>query len=264
MKKRLRFLTACLLISSLFSMSSCYFDFRQTAEKPTEKQTEAPTEPITEAPKITKIDMPSQAKTEITLKLEEVYESYFIVEGDFDYTVDDFALVASNKSIAYVGIERVSVTNQNNTYIYYKIKAIEPGYITLYLQTKEGTVKSQELSVILNDPQYEFEEQFLLKAGEIGDYGRWITYNKGTKFEEKLIGYYIPAGTYLFYNPGSSRAQVNVFTDETHLNSNGMEEPIDAFSILVGVGETKLFTIGKGYHIELTEPTCVFMSKMKE
>lgn len=105
-----------------------------------------------------------------------------------------------------------------------------------------------------------YELSFYLKAGEKGDYGNYITYNKGTEFEEKFYAYYVPNGTYTVTNKGKYMTQVNVYSDETH-KVDGWDEPVDCKVYLLNVDESKEIIVPEGYHIELTEPTYVLMQK---
>lgn len=97
---------------------------------------------------------------------------------------------------------------------------------------------------------------FELVAGEQGEYGKMITYNKDTEFEENFYAYYIPAGTYTVTNIGDYLTQVNVYSDEIAVNSSGWEEPAEIFfADRIEIGETKTIVIEDGQHIEIAEPT---------
>ncbi|MBQ7347756.1 MAG: hypothetical protein IJW55_07350 [Clostridia bacterium] len=110
---------------------------------------------------------------------------------------------------------------------------------------------------------YDFEIQFFLEAGKKGDYGRLLTYNAGTEFEETFYAYYVPSGKYLVSNTGTYPTQVNVYSDETQF-VNGWEEPKDCSVFLLQKGESKEIIILNGYHVEITEPTYILMQKIKE
>lgn len=121
-------------------------------------------------------------------------------------------------------------------------------------ETTDGSDNSQE-------PGYEVEYSFYLKAGEYGRYGRDLTYNKGTEFEEKLIAYYIPAGQYAITNAGKYPDQVNVCSDKT-IYEDGVQYPKDAKAYLLNVNETKFITVDEGYHIEIMEPSYIYFEKV--
>lgn len=97
--------------------------------------------------------------------------------------------------------------------------------------------------------------KFVLTAGEAGEYGKLITYNKGTEFEETFYAFYIPEGTYTVTNKGEYMGQVNVYSDETHITEEGWEEA-ESFGVkLLDVGKSDTITVGAGQHIEIAEPS---------
>lgn len=96
---------------------------------------------------------------------------------------------------------------------------------------------------------------FELIAGEQGDYGKIITYNKDTEFEENFYAYYIPYGSYKITNVGDYMTQVNVYSDETVITDAGWEEVADGSVKLIDVNASEEMTVPKGYHIEINEPS---------
>lgn len=109
----------------------------------------------------------------------------------------------------------------------------------------------------------EYDLQFYLKAGTKGSYGRILTYNSGTEFEEKLYAYYVPSGKYIVSNEGSYPTQVNVYSNEIRL-VNGWEEPKEVACYVLEKGQSKEIEVKSGFHIEITEPTYIFMKRIKE
>lgn len=97
--------------------------------------------------------------------------------------------------------------------------------------------------------------EFELVAGEQGDYGKMISYNKGTEFEENFYAYYIPYGSYKITNVGDYMTQVNVYSDETVITDAGWEEVADGSVKLIDVNASEEMTVPKGYHIEINEPS---------
>lgn len=96
-----------------------------------------------------------------------------------------------------------------------------------------------------------------LIAGEENEYSESLTYNAGTEFEETLLAYNVPAGTYAVTNVGEYPTQVNVYEGVT-TNDNGWEEPANVGDVItLKVGETSEITVPEGYHIEILEPTHV-------
>ena len=66
-----------------------------------------------------------------------------------------------------------------------------------------------------------------IEGGKLGEYGKEITLNAGTEFEETFIGYYLPASDYNVYNFGDDTIQVTVYADGTHIE-DGWEYPNDS------------------------------------
>lgn len=97
--------------------------------------------------------------------------------------------------------------------------------------------------------------EFELVAGEQGDYGKMISYNKDTEFEENFYAYYIPYGSYKITNVGDYMTQVNVYSDETVITDAGWEEVADGSVKLIDVNASEEMTVPKGYHIEINEPS---------
>lgn len=127
----------------------------------------------------------------------------------------------------------------------------------------ETTVEDENTSVdetagseITEEPLQEEKLVFELIAGQQGEYGKMITYNKGTEFEENFYAFYIPAGTYIVTNTGKYMSQLNVYSDEIAKNDAGWEEPAETyFANLVDVNSSVTVTIKEGQHIEIAEPS---------
>lgn len=103
----------------------------------------------------------------------------------------------------------------------------------------------------------EIEKKLVIElvAGEQGEYGTLITFNKGTEFEQTVIAYHIPAGEYTVTNIGEYMNQFNIYSDETHITDEGWEEPAKGvFVKLMDVGATEDFTIEDGQYIKIVEP----------
>lgn len=97
---------------------------------------------------------------------------------------------------------------------------------------------------------------FDLVAGQQGDYGKMITYNKGTEFEENFYAFYIPAGTYKVTNVGEYMSQLNVYPNEIVKTENGWEGHADGgFAKLLDINCSAIVTIAEDQHIEIAEPS---------
>lgn len=99
------------------------------------------------------------------------------------------------------------------------------------------------------------ELSFTLTAGEAGEYGQLITYNKDTEFEETFYAYYIPEGTYTVTNVGEYMSQLSVYSNETVITDAGWEEPESTGDVKsLDVGESDTITVEEGQHVEIMEP----------
>ena len=97
-------------------------------------------------------------------------------------------------------------------------------------------------------------DAIVLIAGQKGEYGKMITYNEGTEFEENFYAYYVPAGIYEITNIGKYTTQVNVYSNET-VFEDGVEYPATAASKRLELSNTVVMTVGADDHIEIIEPT---------
>ena len=97
---------------------------------------------------------------------------------------------------------------------------------------------------------------FELVAGEQGEYGKMITYNKGTEFEENFYAFYVPVGTYTVTNVGKYMSQFNVYSDEIVKNDDGWDEVAESFfNKVIDVNKSETITVEEGQHIEIAEPS---------
>lgn len=101
------------------------------------------------------------------------------------------------------------------------------------------------------------EEKLVIElvAGEQGEYGTPITFNKGTDGEVTFIAYHIPAGEYTVTNVGTHMDQFNIYSDETHKTEEGWEEPAESFFVkLIDVNASETFIIEDDQYIKVVEP----------
>lgn len=106
--------------------------------------------------------------------------------------------------------------------------------------------------------------EFEMIAGEAGDYGRPLTLNAGTEFEDNTIGYFVPAGTYSVKNIGEYRTQVNVYKNEINVTSEGWEEWADGGCVVLQVGESKEIVVWDGYFLDIFigSPSKILITKL--
>ncbi len=120
---------------------------------------------------------------------------------------------------------------------------------------KEETTDIAEEMVDGEEIRFEEKLSFELVAGEAGEYGTPVIFNKGTDLEETIIAYHVPAGTYTVTNNGEYMNQISIYSDETHITEEGWEEPAEAFGAkLIDAGKTDTISIEEGQYIELSEP----------
>lgn len=122
--------------------------------------------------------------------------------------------------------------------------------------TTDETVSTPDVVETTENVEPEEEKLVIeLVAGEQGEYGTPITFNKGTEFEETVIAYHIPAGEYTVTNTGTHMDQFNIYSDETHKTEEGWEEPAESIFVkLIDVGASEDFTIEDGQYIKIVEP----------
>jgi len=98
-------------------------------------------------------------------------------------------------------------------------------------------------------------DAFVLVAGEAGEYGTEIAFNKGTADEIKRIVYHIPLGTYKVTNTGEYMNAVYVYSDEIHKTEEGFEEPAESFfGKTVDINKSVEVTIDDGQNVYIPEP----------
>nr|DAQ43549.1 MAG TPA: protein of unknown function (DUF4969) [Caudoviricetes sp.] len=79
----------------------------------------------------------------VDLEAGDSKDGYFKVEGSKDFSVDDIEFVSSDPSIATFVYDQTSL----ETCVYYKINALSAGTATVHAQTKDGKVKTDEITV---------------------------------------------------------------------------------------------------------------------
>jgi hypothetical protein len=114
------------------------------------------------------------------------------------------------------------------------------------------------------ESEIEYDLTFFLTAGMQGEYGKTITYNEGTEFEEIFFAYYVPYGKYMVKNVGDYPTQVNAYSDQIVTTASGWEEPAECYVITLKVGETKELTVPEGWHVEISEPTIIQMQRIDD
>lgn len=101
---------------------------------------------------------------------------------------------------------------------------------------------------------------FEIISEEAGDYGKPLTYNKGTELEETVYAYYVPTGQYTVTNIGEHTSQINVYSNETTTTDAGWKEVSESFDVKrLNVGESAEIDVGDNQHIEIAESSAFKM-----
>ena len=123
-------------------------------------------------------------------------------------------------------------------------------------KTETPTAVETTENTATEEPKQEEKLVFELVAGEQGEYGKMITHNKGTEFEENFYAFYVPVGTYTVTNVGKYMSQLNVYSDEIVKNDDGWDEVAESFfNKVIDVNKSETVTVEEGQHIEIAEPS---------
>jgi len=150
----------------------------------------------------------------------------------------------------------------DNDDIYDKDMVDEDGKIVIYYDEEaysgsDGAADSivEEVAELLS---------FEIIAGEAGEYGKKLIFNKGTEFEMERWYYNIPIGTYKITNIGDYMAPLMIYTDEININEDGWEEPVIAQEgQMLKINQETTVTLEEGQVIYIQEPA-VFSFEMQE
>lgn len=93
-------------------------------------------------------------KDNVELDAGDSKVGYFKVEGNSDFSIDDIDFVSSAPSVATIAYDKTALT----TCVYYKINAVADGTATVYAQTKDGNVKTDEITVTVSGYQYDIAD----------------------------------------------------------------------------------------------------------
>lgn len=128
--------------------------------------------------------------------------------------------------------------------------AFSAAFFMRILSDCEDTVEESSSSIVST-------LSFTLVDGEAGEYGKLITYNKGTEFENTRWAYYVPTGRYRAINKSSHPSQINVYEDGVVITGEGWEEhESGGMSKRVEANQSTEITVEAGQHIEI--PGCAF------
>ena len=140
------------------------------------------------------------------------------------------------------------------------------GSNTTSIENTNDTTNDEVLSTDNTDNSNAVEEEkisFEIVAGEAGDYGEKLIFNKGTEFEQERWYYSIPIGTYKITNIGEYMAPLMIYVDEININEDGWEEPVIAQEgQMLKINQETTVTLEEGQVIYIQEPA-VFSFEMQ-
>lgn len=210
------------------------------------------------------------------LSSKEMFESNIRkVEEDIDEIVNSFELLYSDDNIKQLMFWN-STNSQISIFQKYEIK----NTLMLYYFDDE-----QYMSIDLNAPSEDAEENtetdsktsenknteenveeklsFEIIAGEAGEYGKKLIFNKGTEFEQERWYYSIPIGTYKITNIGDYMAPLMIYVDEININEDGWEEPVIAQEgQMLKIDQETTVTLEEGQVVYIQEPA-IFSFEMQ-
>lgn len=132
---------AVILLFIIGGIGSCMGgDDEETTTTTTEISTTV--EDTTEEKEITIKSIEFSDSDPIELEIGESEYSYIRVVYDDKFSEDDIAFVSSDESVATITLNR-----KRNSLVYFDIEAIGVGTATVYAQTSDGAIKSEELTV---------------------------------------------------------------------------------------------------------------------
>lgn len=209
---------------------------------------------------ISKFEWDNMALAEIIPEPESNLGSHLM--NSEDYLSVDVHEVSKEAYKEYVNDcrEKGFTVDMSETDGYYSASN-EAGYKLILYYFEDEQKMSIDLTAPSEDvveemPEVEGEKiSFTLVAGEIGDYGEKIVFNKGTDMEIERIYHHIPAGTYTVTNVGEYMSQLNVYSDEVHKNEDGWEEPVVAYeNKVLKVNESATITVDDSQAVYISEP----------
>lgn len=92
----------------------------------------------------------------LALEIGDIESNYFTVDGTANFSSDDIKLISSNEAVVTFTYDKTIA----DKYIYYNIEAIGTGTATVYVQTADGNVKSEEIKITVTG------EEIVSKAPE--------------------------------------------------------------------------------------------------
>jgi hypothetical protein len=162
-----------------------------------------------------------------------------------------------------------TVTPETSTEVQTEISTEASTETTSEIQKEEITEESSTSEGERNDTEtsQSTESKLSFVLGEdVGEYGKEVTLNAGTEFEEIEIMFYIPAGSYTVTNNSSAAVQLTVYSGGPE--SDGEWESLVADDscpkpVVIMAGETGNFEISEGQFLVLSDGSENILFEMK-
>ncbi len=90
---------------------------------------------------------------DVELEVGQSKLSWFKVKASDGFNVDDIVLVSSDEDVATFTFDKISA----KSFVYYNIDAVAPGTATVHVETADGKVKSDTITVIVTEKTTEEE-----------------------------------------------------------------------------------------------------------
>ncbi len=120
---------------------------------------------------------------------------------------------------------------------------------------KTDTVQPTTAPIVTVAPTEEPDTiQAVLRFDQLGEYGRKLTFSKGTKNEYSFIGFFFPEGTYLATNLDKKAVQLTFYSTKTVVE-DGVEYPESAQNDPLVLMPEKLgeFTLHSNEYVKLSD-----------
>ncbi len=97
----------------------------------------------------------------IELEAGESNNGYFKVDGTQDFSIDDIEFITSDPSVATFTYDQTCL----ETCVYFTIHAISDGKATICAQTKDGKIKTDDITVVVSGYQFNIVSTDDISAG---------------------------------------------------------------------------------------------------
>lgn len=85
-------------------------------------------------------------KSPCNIKAGETDRSWFSVDADGEYTIDDLEFYSSDPKVATIEYDKTELKNC----IYFNLKGVSVGECTVYIKAKAGNAKTDEIKVVVS------------------------------------------------------------------------------------------------------------------